>query len=301
MLAASIILATALVANHIVDVRSPSACPSAQAIAERLAPLLPASAPAGNEPDLATVELIHTHEGGAQLQVRLVRASGTEVGNRRIDVVPGQCSEAAATVAAMIAAWETEPAASAPIGALTRAPAKPIIAAVAPAPRSWRLSLGAGGGAGFVGGVAGIGKIEMLAGTESGRWRGRVGFSGETLRTSSLSTGKVDWRHTLFEVGVLWRTLGPRWSLSFDAGLTFGWATLQGRGFSPDSERRSFESGATAAVRLGRSLGGWSAWAEVRAYGWVTAQHASLAGDEAGLDLPRVDVAASLGLSTPFF
>lgn len=301
MLAASIILATTLVADRIVDVRSASACPSAQVIAERLAPLLPTGSPARTAPDIATVELIQAREGGAHLQVRLVRASGTEVGSRRIDVQPDQCTEAAATVAAMIAAWETEPSSPAPIDASTRAATPPALAVAAPLPRVWRVSLGAGAGAGFVSGVAGVGMIEMLVGKLSSRWRGRVAFAGQTLRTGSLASGEVDWRHTRFDLGVLWRTLDPHWPLSLDAGLTLGWATLQGRRFSPNSDHRSFEAGASTAVRLGRRLGGWTVWAEVRAQGWLTAQRASLEGDSAGLDLPLGDVTTSLGISTPFF
>jgi hypothetical protein len=301
MLAASILLATALVAERIVEVRSVSDCPSSQDIADRLAPLLPTSPPARSEPDIATVEPSQTPAGGAQLQIRLVRASGTEVGARRIDVPPGQCSEAAATVAAVIAAWETEPQLPMSMAAPVRAPAQPVIAVAEPGPRAWRMSLGAGGGAGIVGGVAGVGKLELLVGKDLGRLRGRIGFTGETLRSRALLTGSVDWRHTIFEVGVLWRTLDPVWPLSFDAGLTLGWATLEGRGFSRDSQRRSFEPGASAAMRLGRNLGGWSAWAEARAYAWATAQHASLANDSEGVDLPRADVTVSLGISTPFF
>ena len=301
MLATSVTLAVALLASHPVDVRSSTSCPSSQSIAEHLRPLLPDPTATGSSPDIATVEAADGSGANARLRVRLVRANGSEVGDRRVPV-QGDCVEVAATVAAVIAAWESEPlpaaASAAPATIAVPAPAAPTT------PSTWRVLIGAGGGVALVGGVAGVGRMEALAGRSSSRLFGRLGFAGETARSVSLSggnvSGNVDWQHATVEAGLLLRTLHPVWPSSMDAGLALGWATLEGQGFSQNRVKRSFEYGAMAAVRLGRNLGRWCLWAEARAYGWARGQRVSVAGDTPGSkDLPFVDVTASVGLSAP--
>jgi hypothetical protein len=298
MLATFVTLAmAALAANHLVDVRSSTDCPSARNIAEGLRPLLSDGPAQGSAPDLATIEVVDSSGPDTHLHLRLVRADGAEVGNRRI-LVQRDCAEAASTVAAVIAAWETDPLSSAAPN-VTLATGAPTSGRSATS-STWRLSAGVGGGVGLVGGVAGVGRIEALAGKSSSRLLGRVGFAGETTRSVSLSQGSVDWRHTTFEASVLLRTLHPVWVLSLDAGVALGWATLEGHGYSPGRTQRSFEYGAVAALRFGRNLGLWSVWAESRAYGWARGQRASVIGDEEkSTDLPQLDVTASVGLSAP--
>lgn len=295
MLAFSITLTTtALLASPLVDVLSSTVCPSSQDITQRLRPLLPDGPARVDAPDLATVDVADASGPDLYLRIRLVRANGAEVGDRRIPL-RSDCSENAATIAAVLAAWETQPLASA-----TEDVAAAATSTASASPSStWQALVGVGGGVGLVGGVAGVGRIEALAGKTASRLRGRVGIASETLRTVSLSSGAVDWRHTTFEASVLVRTLHPTWSLSVDAGAVLGWATLEGRGFAPNREQRSFEYGGVGAVRLARSLGRWSVWVETRAYAWMRGQRASLAGDEVSADLPRADLTACLGLSVP--
>ena len=298
MLVTSATLAmAALLATPAVDVRSSTNCPSSQDIAERLRPLLPDRTAQDSAADVASVDLVATLGADTQLRLRLVRASGAEVGDRQVRV-QGDCAEAAATMAAVIAAWESDPLAPPSMPVATATP----IATTPTTPSAWQAFIGAGGGIALVGGVAGQGRIEARAGKSSSRLQGRIGIAGETARTVSLYPGNVDWQHTTFEAGVVLRTLNPAWSLSLDAGLALGWATLQGRGFSPGRQQRSFEYGAVAAVRLGRSIGRWWAWAEARTVGWARGQRASVTGDElSSKDLPLVDVTASVGLSAPLF
>jgi hypothetical protein len=296
--ALSITLTTALLlASHGVDVRSSTNCPASQDIAERLRPLLPDEAGQGAAHDLATVDVTELDGPHTTLRIRLVRAHGAEVGDRRI-LMQGDCSEAAATIAAVIAAWETEPLRPiAPAAAVaTTPPASPP-----PTSSTWLALVGVGGGVGLVGGVAGVARIEAVAGQATSHLRGRIGIAGETMRTVSLYSGSVDWRHTTFEASVLLRTLHPTWSLSVDAGLALGWATLEGRGFAPNRGQSSFEYGGVEALRLARSLGRWSAWVEARAYNWLRGQRASLAGEQVSADLPRFDVTTCVGLSAPLF
>jgi hypothetical protein len=298
MSSASITLATAmLLAGQLVEVHSSTSCPSSPDIAERLRPLLPAGPAQTASPDLATVEVVGATEAALRLRIHLARGTGTEVGDRQV-LVPADCAEAAATAAAVIAAWESQPLTSPPPRAAV--PAASQATAGTATSSSWRLLVGARGGVGLVGGVAAAGGIEVLAGKMSSRLRGRIGFAGEALRSRSLPPGSVEWRHTTFDVGVVLRTLHPLWSLSVDSGLAVGWATLTGRGFSEDHRQRSLEYGAMAGVRLGRNLGSWCAWAEARLYGWVQGQRASRSGETtASVDLPLVDAIASIGVSAP--
>jgi hypothetical protein len=295
MLAASITLATAtLVAGAVVDVRSSTPCPSSDDVAERLRPLLPADKAAGAVPDIATVD---RPPGMGELRIRLVRPSGAEVGDRRVPA-QGECSDAAAMVAAVIAAWETEPLELAATNDVSPASSPASIKTAAP-PR-WRLFVGAGGGAALVDGVAAAGRLEATVESATSRWQGRIGVGGETSRSRSLLGGSVDWRHTTFEATLVLRTMHPSWRFSFEAGASLGWATLNGQGFSDNHRRASFEYGGVASLRVSRLLGRFSVWGEARTYAWPNGQRASVSGDDqANVDLPRVDVTANLGFSAP--
>src|SRR5512138_724516 len=171
MLATAITLTTAaLLAGQLVHVRSSTNCPAAQDIAERLRSLLPDEAATGSAPDLATVDLVAPSGAAPTLRVRLVHANGAEVGDRRVPLA--DCGDAAATIAAVIAAWETEPLSTTPVATVATSPtASP--ASVTPV---WRALVGVGGGVGLVGGLAGVGRIEALAGGMTSRIQGRIGF-----------------------------------------------------------------------------------------------------------------------------
>ncbi len=234
MLTTSVTLAAVLLASHRVDVRSSTNCPSSDDIAQHLRPLLPDPTALGPLPDIANIEAAGTGDDAARLRVRLVRANGSEVGDRRVPA-QGNCAESAATVAAVIVAWESDPLPGTVPAALATVPASPAAAT----PSTWRALVGAGGGVALVGGLAGAGRIEALAGKGASRIYGRIGFAVETARTVAFSGGNVDWQHTTFEAGALVRTLHPEWPLSIDAGLALGWATLEGRVFSPGRKQRS--------------------------------------------------------------
>ena len=296
MLMASITLATTALVAAQVDVRSATNCPSSKDIAERLRPLLPGAAAPATAPDVATVDMSGS-AGDMHWRIHLVRANGSEVGDRRI-VLQGDCADAATTIATVIAAWETEPFVTG--DSVLPVPATKMIS-TSHTPSTWQLLVGAGGGVGLVGGAAGVGRMEVAGGRRSSRLQGRVGVAAATNRTASLSSGNVDWRHTTFEAGLLLRTLHPVWTLSADAGLVIGWATLQGQGFSQNRRSLSLEYGAVAAVRLGWRLGRFSAWAESRAYGFAKGQRASLPGEGASTNLPLADVTLAVGVSAMLF
>lgn len=304
--ALSLNLATLIAASASVDVRTTAQCPSAQGISERLAPLLPAAAGAAGSRDVALVDVIEgTPDGNTDVLIRLLRPDTSEVGNRRV-TLGGSCDDKAEAVAAIVAAWETDPRSDdtldepAPPPTTNRSPNEPVVS-VPKGSATWDLSCGAGVGAALLGGVAANGMLEAVTGKHESRWRLRVAASTQTARTIDLSTsGHAEWRHTSFVLGALWRTLGP-WPLSFDAGPVLGWAALSGTGFFPNRQERVFEYGAMAGLRLGHTWGRWTVWAEGRAIMWFLEEKATANGGADSRDLPPIDATASLGVSLALF
>jgi hypothetical protein len=305
--ALSLNLATLIAAGAGVDVRTAAECPSAQGISERLAPLLPNVAGSTEPRDMALVDVVETRPNGStDVLIRLLRPDNSEVGNRRVSL-DGTCQDKAEAVAAILAAWETDPASeSTPVEepeappARNEAPIEPVVSAPVKS-ASWSVLVGAGAGAALVGGVAANGMVEATAGKRDSHWHLRMGVTAQTARTLDLSpTGHADWQHTGFALGVLWRTLGP-WPLSFDAGPVLGWAAISGTGFSSNRQQRVFEYGAAAGLRMGHTWGRWTLWAEGRAIVWFLEEKATANSGADSKDLPPLDATASLGVSLALF
>lgn len=244
-------------------------------------------------------------DGRADLLIRLLRSDNSEVGNRRV-VLDGTCQDKAEAVAAILAAWETDPTSEStppeePVipPAIQEPPSEPVVNGPAKT-AAWNLSFGAGAGAALVGGVAANGILEATTGKRNSHWHLRVGTSAQTARTVDLSSRHANWQHTSFALGVLWRTFGP-WPFSLDVGPLLGWATVSGTGYRPNRQQRIFEYGATAGLRLGRSWARWTLWAEGRATAWLLDEKATANSGADSKDLPPFDVSANLGLSLALF
>lgn len=303
-------LVTLVAAGTGVDVRTTATCPTAQGISERLSPYLPATSGAAGERDVALVDVIDTRpDGTTDLMIRLLRPDTSEVGNRRVTLT-GTCDDMAEAVAAILAAWETDPRAE---GAPAEEPAAPpiknlpeIVTDLPSENGGWEMMVGAGAGAALVGGVAACGTIEVSAGKDDSHWQLRASASTQTARSLDLSVGYANWQHTSFAAGLLWRTLGPAWRFSLDAGPVLGWATLSGTDLTINQQQRVFEYGGTAGARLGRTWGRWTVWAEARATLWLPNKQATVTnpppeGTVASKDVPPVDAMVGLGLSLALF
>jgi hypothetical protein len=304
--ALSLNFAALIAASAGVDVRTAAECPSAQGISERLVPLLPTAAGSTEPRDVALVDIVEARpNGSADLLIRLLRPDNSEIGNRRVSL-EGTCQDKAEAVAAILAAWETDPRSESTVEepeappARNEAPTEPVVRAPLKG-AGWNVLVGAGAGAALVGGVAANGLVEATAGKRDSHWHLRMGVTAQTARTLDLSpTGHADWQHTSFALGVLWRTFGS-WPFSLDAGPVLGWVTLSGTGFSPSRQQRAFEYGAAAGLRMGRSWGRWTLWAEARATVWLLEEKATANSGAESKDLPPVDATASLGLSLALF
>lgn len=101
--ALSLIVATLAATGPGVEVRSTTDCPSAQAVSERLLPLLPTAAGPTDRRDIAQVKVLEVRsDGTTDLSLRLLRADASEIGDRRLSLA-GTCQEVAEAVAAILA------------------------------------------------------------------------------------------------------------------------------------------------------------------------------------------------------
>jgi hypothetical protein len=291
-----------LLSAHGVEVRSATGCPSSEAIAAKLAPLL--SGGAGAE-DVAWVEgATPEPDGRMALRLRLVRSDASVITDRRL-AVQGGCDEMADTIATVLAAWETPPGtqpaaglASNEQGAQSAVVAKAVAPPGAEGLQAW---LGAGGGAILSGGITTTGSIELLAGWIGSHAEARVAVSLQTSRQRNLDMGEVSWRRTHASLGLGWQSLGASsasfWQASADAGLLLGWLTASGSGFAPNDRQDVFEYGVGAGLRGKRRIGAWAVWLEFRTNFWARQQRAVLSGSLSDATLPRFDLLAILGVS----
>lgn len=305
---ATMMVATVLAASS-VDVRSATNCPSTEAIVEQMLPLLPVAADAAEGQDVAEIEVGAIQTGGAmELHLRLVRPDASVVGDRRL-LMQGTCQDMAEAIAMVLAAWETKPLPGAipdemPASTVRETtPASQVQRSqpASPQSRPWQVIVGAGAGVALVGGTAATGGVDVQFGRGASHWQSRLGFASETDRQLNLSPGRVDWQHNSVALGVCWRALDPAWLLALDAGPVAGWATLTGSGFSANRQQRTFEYGAQAGLRAGRSFGRWTLWAEWRTNLWARLQRATVDGADSSAQLSQLDTAVGLGVSAMLF
>ena len=282
-----------------VEVHSTTACPSSEAIAARILPLLPGASPENNPADRADLQVSQGEPlAPRRLHLRLAGADGTLIGQREIPP-SDNCDELAEMVAVLLASWESNPHAGIP------RLAEPLIAKSAPVSGGGtpglELQLGAGGGAALLGGTAATARLEIGLGSRQSHWQGRVGLAGQTARQTTLTPGHVHWRHSMTTISLGWRTLDSDWLVSADAGPLLGVATLSGQDFPRNQQRNSFEYGLDAGLRAGRRWRRFTLWADLRGQSWLQHQRAKVTGATTTMTLSPWDLAATLGLSVSLF
>jgi hypothetical protein len=300
--------AAVILAANVVEVRSDAGCPSTEEVVDKLAPLLPTAIPTGSTTkvgDRAVVELLESgEEGVARLRVTLVREDGSVAGDRRL-VLDGACPEKADAVAAVIAAWATDLVATGSIATSMPRAAGPTDVhsenAARQPPPGLSAVVGVAGGLAWVGGTAAIGTLEVLVGRAMSRWQVRIAATSETTRRHELATGEFTWSHTAAATGLMLRSQGRTWRFAADGGPFIGWTTLDGHGFSTGRQTRTFDFGATGALRLERAFAGFSLWIEGRGWGWPRTQRAVLSGSSERVKLSGFDAMLSLGGSIDLF
>lgn len=300
-----------------VDVHSATNCPSSEDVSARLASLLP-SADAGRtrDGDGASVQLVAVRQdGSADLRIELTSATGVRVGERLVSS-RGTCAQMAEVVAAVLAAWESDPP-PLPVDSLALAQVPTAGAGRAGVAEAssvqadhrdnhrgdYRGSFGVGGGVALLGGVAGALKLAAEAGAGASPWYLAIEASTQSSRTLVLAGGQADWRHSTAGLGMGWRRLGAKVAVSVDAGPTLGWARLAGRGYANGNETHdSFEYGLSGGLRLGRPWRRWQLWAEVRPRWWLKGQRARVGNrPSSSAEVPALELMAYVGASVVAF
>ena len=295
-------VASLVLALNLVAVRSSADCPSAKEVVAKLDPLI-GDAPADVARDQALIEVLEWgDESVARLRVQLIRSDGSLAGDRLV-VVDGACSDKADAVAAIIAAWESDLTTSDSIA--SAGPPDPgrtdVHANAAVTRSSLSTVVGASGGLALVGGAAVSGNLEALVGPALSRWQARFSLGTESARHRTLDVGGFTWQHTAAAAGLMVLSHPSTWRFAVDAGPFVGWATLHGQGYSEARQVRSFDFGATGAVRLERHFGRLSLWLEGRTWIWPRPQQAVLSGSSERVKLSCVDAMVNLGGSTAIF
>lgn len=224
------------------------ACPSREAIEAHLATLAPA--PSSNRARVSRAD--------TALQLELRDASGALLASRTL-AVTGGCDALAEVAATVIAAWETD---------LQARPSALPPAPLPTTPLAWEL--GVGGFASYAERWTGGGLVDFALG--QGRWSGVGSLSAVGAREVGLSTGAARWWWAAVALGVrleLWRG----WArLDLQVLANAGWFNVEGRGFSQLAPPvQVVVPGATAGVRVSRSLGPLAFFFMVQGVGWFSA------------------------------
>jgi hypothetical protein len=312
-----------IVLGQAVDVRSDTACPSAEQVEERLRQILDLQ---GKHVDERAVV---TRETGS-LRVVLRGADGRDIGERVLSAEAG-CEDLAQAIAVVLATWISDvhpefvgalPPTQAPPGAAQgaapsalppirteREPVKdtaatstehdnaPADGGPAAAPRWIEPGLGLGVGLSGPRAAATASLLVAWVPAVSG-----VGLAASATiaspREQPLADGKLLWWRWPMTAGLVLRTTVARTIMDVSAGGALAWAHLNGSGFPATSSADDFTLGAFASFRIAPARGRLVPFAAATGYGWL-ARSVAYVRPEAGaeLELPRYDVMLMAGVT----
>ncbi|HLK91285.1 MAG TPA: hypothetical protein VKZ18_15415 [Polyangia bacterium] len=288
-----------LLALHVQGVGS---CPSPAEVEARLAPLFPPGFASSSNDAAVLVE-----EGDGTLSVSLARPDGKAIARRRLPRA-ATCGEQSQTVAVALAVWEAQihpeislrldrlaPAASPPVEtdelAITRA------AATGPSPP---VEPGVGAavmGAWQPGSLAPGGRLDGVLGRADARWRGRLSLAFLGTHTESLPPGEARWWRLYFALGADYvLPLDHRWALALGAAGVFGFATVEGAGFTTDRTARTADVGLESTLRVDLRLDAVRPWLGLVLVTWLRRQTLDVTGAGASVTLPVVEPMLALGV-----
>lgn len=237
-MAAEILVGSLLLMAGAVKVEGTLTCPTAAAVEEQLAALLP---PGAGEPDRAFIGGSETHP-----TLTLTRADGSAVVERQIDA-QGSCTDLAGALALMVAVWHAQQHPTLPLAPRLPAPLMP------PAQRL-RLEAHTQVFASAAGPEVSPG-ARLSATLWSRRWGLTLSVSGTPFRERSLGRGQAAWTRGAVALGparrLLARAINLDLHLSGLAGLTLG----RGVGYPEDRSPTVWTFGASAGLDVSRVIG----------------------------------------------
>lgn len=280
-----------------IEVQGSTPCPSAEMVAGLLPLFAPTSPPDVNH--VAQLSLKRRPEAPFEvLNIQLLAVDGTEIGTRDVQLSV-DCFALAETVAAILATWEGEISVALPsvdAGLILDRPATTSDRRP-PATPAFELEAAAAVGSQVLGQLTTDYAIEMSGGKRGNGWQARLGGARQGDRRIEIQPGYVTFSHTYASFRLAWRPAGVAWPVSVDIGPSLGWATISGHGYSVDKKQRTVELGWGGGVRVGRAVGRWQVWADLRLHLWSTKQGVYVRGGSPISSLPTVESSVSIGAS----
>jgi hypothetical protein len=228
-------------------------CPDAQAVSLRLAGLLDG----GDVPEAAAADVVELSVADADLLLRLSRADGTLVGERRIPRSK-RCAELADAVAALVAAWEADLQPAPPPPAAPAPPPRfepvPVVVQAPPVERdrgNYELgvlpALWLGGG-----------RVALAGTVRAAAWsrRAPVGMTlalSATFPSDGPMAGLTRWRRHALSGGVMGRLRHQQLFFDATAEVVLGWLVVN-RAPGESATRAAFDPGLTIGLRAGSQV-----------------------------------------------
>ncbi len=271
-----------------VEVSSEVPCPGAAEIDARVRPLLPSAGDGSTRPH--TVHVARGADGGLvitlldgviPLVVRTLRAGGS-------------CEQLADSVAALVASWETQLAAS-----VAAMPTEIRTANAEPPSQPVTAALRFGGGMALSPGTPMVPTaFGELAFGRRDRSLGLVlgaRFEGEVVQP--LGPGQVAWNRTGAHLAATFHRSGSIVSSEVQLAAVGALLRIRGRGFAEDTTAIRFSPGVTLDGRVGLRTGRVSPWLSAALDLWPFQTEARLRDAYSTQALPTAAIRFSLGLT----
>lgn len=318
-------LLQSIVLGAVLRVQSDGTCPSPEAVAASVQSIVELSEASEHE-IYATVQ-----RDGAWLDLRLLQANGTALGERRVEA-SDDCQAQARTAAVVIAAWLSNehpeflvalpsdaPAPTPPPAASPRPPSTPPVTppvtstprAVEPAApkrpsskrrRRFRLAAAIGGSA-TSNAFAPAAWLGAAYGPGGSGWGARLSLAWIGSRTEPLEAHEVSWSRWPVMLGPYWSLARGSMRFDLEAGPALGWLRLEGRNFSQNFAHSDATWGAYGSLRFVPKLSRIAAFVAITPLFWIGKSTASVTSPDTGAttekDLPRFELLVTGGMQLP--
>jgi hypothetical protein len=228
-----------------------------------------------------------------------LREGGKSLATKTIPRGDSSCAELARAAAVVITSWQLRSDEWTPyLPRLGRADARGVVnQSRTPRPSVLQYELSAA----FLSSIASTGAFapgaEATASfTRRGkRWLGRLSMFGTDLRQRQLGFGTMAWTRVALAAGVAYR-LGSIWQVDLHADAVAALLVLRGSG-AATSTAFDLDPGLGGGVRGNRRWTHVAAFIDAGVVGWLRSQQVNATGSSDTVEVPRLDVLLTVGLS----